>query len=365
MRRLRSAAASGLVVAATLAPASPGLSGQNVTSVSGAVTCADCLITMDTVVTLGGLDSEGAEAISWTSRIAVEPLGRILVAQLRHSEIFVFDRAGRFLRTVGRKGEGPGEYRSISGINAGPRYVHVFEYHGGRTLLSHDFGFVRRDRFPGQWLRSFVTESDDVVLMGDMPSPASAGHPLHLVSPSGDIRSYGLGDGSVHLGHVASSVVTGVADTLWSLERGSTRITRWNLLPQPRVAEAWDRTVDEWERHERGSGPGNAVWPRPTVVDVMRDGQGLWIVWNAPDPDRPPGGGILVNTEPHQTLFDGWLDLVDPATGETVARYHGDDSLLGFAGGSRYLVAYRETEAGVPYIRLLDPTLSRGAGGGR
>lgn len=357
--------APGLVVGVSLAVASPGLSGQNVTSVSGAVTCADCLITMDTAVTLGGLDSEGAEAISWTSRVAVDPLGRILVVQLRQAEIFVFDRAGRFLRTVGRRGEGPGEYQSISGINAGPRYVHVFEYHGGRTLLDHDFGFVRRDRFPGQWQQSFVRESDEVVLMGNMPSSASAGHPLHMVSPAGDIRSYGLGNGSVHRGHVASSVVTGVADTLWSLDRGSTRITRWDLVPQPRVAEVRDRTVDEWERHERGSDPGNAPWPIPTVADVMRDGHGLWIAWNAPDPNRPPGGGILVNTEPLQTIFDGWLDLVDPATGETIARYHGDDLFLGFAGGSRYLLAYRESEAGIPYIRLLDPALSRGASGGR
>ena len=363
MKRLPQSATPGLllVVAVGVAPGVSGVSGQKAVSVPGVVTCAGCQIVMDTVVTLGGLYTEGAEAISWTSEVAVDPRGRILVVTIGYPEIFVFDGTGRFLRTVGRGGEGPGEYgKFISHINVGPRYIHVFESHRGRTLLDHDFGFVRRDRFPGEVHQSFVTESDEVVFMGSLPSPASAGHTLHLVSPSGDIRSHGIDDDEVYRGYMASYVVTGKADTLWSFDMGSTRITRWDLVAEPRVAGVWDRTVDEWERHDRGSDPSNPVWPSPRVIDVMRDGHGLWIAWNAPDPNRPPGGGILINTEPHQTLYDGWVDLVDPTTGKTIARYGGDDSLLGFAGGSRYLVAFHETEAGVPYIRLLDPGLSRG-----
>lgn len=358
MKRLSRLAIPGLLLVAAVGVA-PGVSGQKAAPVSGAVTCADCRIVMDTVVTLGGLYTEGAEAISWTSEVAVDPRGRILVVTFGYPEVFVFDGAGRFLRTVGQEGEGPGEYgRLISHINVGPRYIHVFESHTGRTLLDHDFGFVRRDRFPGQVHQSFVTESDEVVFMGSLPSPASAGHTLHLVNPSADIRSHGVDDDEVYRGYMASYVVTGTADTLWSLDMGSTRITRWDLLPEPRVAEIWDRTVDEWERHDRGS-DRRPVWPRPRIIDVMRDGHGLWIAWNAPDPNVPPLGGILINTEPHQTLYDGWVDLVDPTSGKTIARYDGDDSLLGFAGGSRYLVAFHETEAGVPYIRLLDPRLSR------
>lgn len=361
MKRLKHTATASLLVVGSLA-FTPDLHSQTVVSLSGAVTCADCKITMDTVVTLGGLYDQGAEVISWGAEVAIDPSGRILVAARRSAEIFVFDSVGQLLRTVGRRGQGPGEYQRISHINVGPQYVHVFEYNTGRTLLDHDFGFVRKDRFPGQFLQSHVTETEEVVVAGNLPSLAAAGHLLHLVSPSGGIRSYGADEESVYRGHVAPSVVTGTADTVWSLDMGSTRITRWDLLPQPRVAEVWDRTVEEWERHPRGSGPDNYVWPRPTVIDIMRDARGLWIAWQAPDPNRPPGGGHIINTEPHQTIFDGWVDLVDPSTGETIARYHGDDSLLGFAVGARYLVAYRETEAGVPYIRLLDPKLSRGAG---
>lgn len=355
LKRHRLLTVFALCVVALLA-VSPGLSGQKSVSVSGAVTCANCAIAMDTVLTLGGLNAEGSEAVSWSTDLAIDSRGRILVTRRRSSEIFVFNSDGRLLRTVGRRGEGPGEYQRISHVNAGPRYIHVFEYHTGRTVLNLDFGFVRRDRFAGQFQQSYVMESDDVVLMGNIPSTESAGHPLHLVGPSGDIRSYGASESTVYRGNVGHAAVTGSADTLWTLDRRSTDIYRWEILPQPRVAEVWDRTVEEWEVHDHSAG----AWPRPTVIDVMRDEHGLWIVWNAPDPNRPPGGGVLINTEPHQTLFDGWVDLVDLSTGETIARYHGDDSLIGVVQGAGYLIAYRETEAGVPYIRLLDPRLTGG-----
>ncbi|MDE2874063.1 MAG: hypothetical protein OXQ93_01405, partial [Gemmatimonadota bacterium] len=58
-------------------------------------------------------------------------------------------------------------------------------------------------------------------------------------------------------------------------------------------------------------------------------------------------------------LRDGWLDLVDPATGQTLARYHQDNALGHFVAGSSYLVDHEETEAGVPYLHIIEPQLSR------
>ena len=50
--------------------------------------------------------------------------------------------------------------------------------------------------------------------------------------------------------------------------------------------------------------------------------------------------------------------MLDPETGLTIARRHTDGYLLGFAKGSRYVVAYHETDEGVPYLHLLEPKLS-------
>ena len=269
-----------LLLAASSGPAAPSQAAQDPVRVSSDVVCAECVITIDTVLTLGGLDGEGMEAIDITSSIVVDARERILITSIFHQKIYVFDMAGRFLRTVGRQGEGPGEYFRISHINAGPQYIHVFEAHRGRTLLDHDFQFVRRDRFPGQVTQSFVTDSEVVAFAAWVPTPAAAGHKLHLLAPSGEMESYG-GDDSVRRTQVRfGGVVTGDGASLWIKEYESTRVTRWDLLPKPTIARIWDRTVDEWDRHDRGPN----IFPTPFNNGAMLDESGLWIVWNAPDP---------------------------------------------------------------------------------
>ena len=56
--------------------------------------------------------------------------------------------------------------------------------------------------------------------------------------------------------------------------------------------------------------------------------------------------------------MDSHLDLVDPATGRTLARARFDGRMAGFAYGSGHLVAFRETEEGVPFLHLLDLRVS-------
>ena len=229
-----------LAVALFLLPASsgavaPSLQAQEPIRVSTDVVCAECVITIDTVLTLGGLDGEGMEAIHETLTIVVDARERILIANALHPRIYVFDMAGRFLRTVGRRGEGPGEYSMmISHINAGPRYIHVFEVHSGRTLLDHDFEFVRRDRFPGQVHHSFVMDSEVVAFAAGIPSPAAVGHKLHLLAPSGEMESFGGSDSGYRTREFAGAIVTGDGVSLWNIEWLSTRVTRWDLRGCPR-----------------------------------------------------------------------------------------------------------------------------------
>ena len=118
--------------------ASPS-SAQDTIRVSGdELTCPACVITVDSVLTIGGLDGPGLEVIDEVSRVAVDRMGRVLVSVYRSPEISVFDSTGTFLRTFGRSGEGPGEYQFINHVNAGPRYIHVLDMRG-RTVLDYDF----------------------------------------------------------------------------------------------------------------------------------------------------------------------------------------------------------------------------------
>ena len=171
------------------------------------------------------------------SSVAVDSRGRIFISHYRYSEISVFDSSGTFVRTLGREGEGPGEYRSVVHINAGPRYIHVFDFMG-RTLLDYDFDVVRVDRFGADLSDSFITDSGDIIFTGDVPTAASAGHTLHILRPSGEMASFG-GDHQLYEGGAAehSSAITGGAGVAWVVEKYPNRLIRWNLAREPRASK--------------------------------------------------------------------------------------------------------------------------------
>ena len=337
---------------------SPALSAQQPIPVSGEITCADCVITLDTVASIGGREDFGLHVITPFSQVAVDRRGRVLVTHLSYPEISIFDLSGDFLGTVGREGERPGEYDGIAHVNVGPRFVHVFEFHRGRTVLDLGFEVVRTDRSLGQVLSSVVLDGDEVAFAVPVPEPAAVGHRLRILDVRGRVTSFG-GEDPVDPGpQMHRFVVAGDEETFWAVRQQANRLVRWNLEPEPAVARVYDRTVEPFERDN----PATQIWPRALNVGAMLDEDGLWIAWQTPDSewtDRISPGGQIPEV-PWQTVLDGWLDLVDPATGRTLARYRGDDALLGFAHGSRYVVAYHEPNVGGAYIYLLEPKLSRG-----
>lgn len=332
--------------------ASTGLSAQDTINVTGEITCPACEITLDTILTISGpeLLVDGAPGVT------VDRRGRIHIAAPLQPEVLVFDSTGAFVRTVGRGGEGPGEYLFVSHTNVGPNYIHVFDPSRGRTLLDQDFEFVRIDRFDGRHVHSYVTESEDVIFSGDVFSEASAGHNLHILSPSGEMSSFG-GSG-VFRGQTLAGTHSVAADsrTVWVVESSPNRITRWDLVPEPGIAVVYNRFVDEFD--QRITGPH--VYPDARNASSLLDDDGLWILWSAHDPEYTPRRGGGLPTEPPQDVRDSWLDLVDPETGLTLARHHSDGSAHLFAYGSRYVVFYHETDAGEPYIILMEPHLTRG-----
>lgn len=330
------------------------LSTQEPQRVSGVVSCRDCMIALDTVLTIGGLDGPGLHLVTTFSHVAVDRRGRFLVTSARQSEISVFDSTGKFLRTLGRRGEGPGEYGFISHVGVGTTYIHVFEYHSGRTMLDHDFAVVRTDRFPGQIFSVAVMSDDEVVFAAEVPTPESVGHELHVLHASGEIGSYGY-DGGVYPSGLTTwtsqrSNVAGRDDIVWVVPDQANRLVRWDLVPEPRVGRVIERHIAEFG--ERGMN-----------TSAMLDERGLWIIWHGPDGNwtRTLRRGDEMPSEPRRRISDGWLDLVDPATGLTLARHRQDGVFQGFAAGSGYVVAYHETDAGVPFLHILEPRLLRGS----
>jgi hypothetical protein len=102
---------------------------------------------------IGSVDGENT-ALSMVGSIAASREGTVFVALPQEARLRVFDASGRFVRTIGGKGDGPGEFRSLSrmGWLADTLWVHD---HQQRRV-----SFFRRS---GEFITS--------VLMADMVRP--------------------------------------------------------------------------------------------------------------------------------------------------------------------------------------------------
>ena len=61
-------------------------------------------------LSLGGPNTQGDYAIGQIMDVVVDEVGAVYVLDYKNSHIKVFDQAGVFVRTIGRKGQGPGEF---------------------------------------------------------------------------------------------------------------------------------------------------------------------------------------------------------------------------------------------------------------
>jgi hypothetical protein len=99
---------------------------------------------------IGRLDGEGADVFNSISGLVVDGDGRIYVLDRQASELRIFDATGAHVRTVGRSGEGPGEYSAANGLEwLAPDTLIVADARGNRyTVLSRDGDFVRTMQRP-------------------------------------------------------------------------------------------------------------------------------------------------------------------------------------------------------------------------
>ncbi|MEW5899978.1 MAG: 6-bladed beta-propeller [Acidobacteriota bacterium] len=76
---------------------------------------------MEEELSIGVAGGEDEHLFSQIGEIAVDDEERIYVSDWKESWIKVFDKSGTFLMIIGKKGQGPGEFEQISGIQITPQ----------------------------------------------------------------------------------------------------------------------------------------------------------------------------------------------------------------------------------------------------
>jgi 6-bladed beta-propeller len=137
-----------------------------------------------------GSETDDAYFFPYSAGIAVDGQGTICVADYGNERVQVFDKNGRYVRTLGRVGQGPGEYRFPSGvmIDADGNFIVT---DGSRSLLAFSP--------QGLFLKKVVVKTDlsrpllgpGGTIVGSVPpSPRAAAGPknrLVLLSPDGRV----------------------------------------------------------------------------------------------------------------------------------------------------------------------------------
>ena len=68
------------------------------------------ILTLREELKIGGSEAKGESALSRPYDIACDNEGNVYVLERSESVVKVFDKSGKYLRTIGRRGQGPGEF---------------------------------------------------------------------------------------------------------------------------------------------------------------------------------------------------------------------------------------------------------------
>lgn len=156
--------------------------------------CRACAIVIDTVVVLG--DTVGPGEIDWQFQVARDGRSRYLVAHQGSPSMFsVFSSRGEFVRTVGRAGGGPGEFRRVWRIFPIADGVLVADDRAFRlSRFDLAFRFVGSRRLELTPLSAVLQADGSGVVSGVLQTPAASGFPIHEMDTLGRVsRAVGVG----------------------------------------------------------------------------------------------------------------------------------------------------------------------------
>lgn len=360
--RVRDLAGRVLLAACVLLPAvhadaqAQQASGSREIVVRGSAgTCAACSIRVDRVAELRPPASEAALVSPFN--FAVDSRGRILFADPFGSiGVRVFDADGRFVRTIGKRGQGPGEFMGVFSIAVDERdSIHVF--HGGRSVFTPSGAHVRTETFlnGAPVRRSIVLKGGRVVANGSMNTPEAYGHPIHVVEPRTMItRSFGLDSGASSATGASSNERTlapGSGDQFWASRTNRYRIERWSITGKRTLVI--ERQVDWFTPWRSWDSRSDLRPPPPRLFGVLEDSVNgrLWTLTSVADrnwrPDESARGqreGRMPTAGDLTRRFDSVVEVLDLRSGQLLASERFDQMFLAILPGGRLVDATADAD---------------------
>jgi hypothetical protein len=345
-----------------------------VTTIAERDRCTECSV----IITRGptfGTDSGDGMVESSGSVVSQDSRGRFYVVGNYPTEVKVYDSNGRFLRTIGRSGEGPGEFMGIAKVIATPgdSLVVLDQVQARYSILDPHYRFIRSGRLPfGPEYQSLRLPDGTFVFSLPLHTPERIGLPLHHVDQSGTIkRSFGSETG-VYRPDVPyldrRSISPHGSRTIWSAYHTQYVIDQLDVVTG-RIIRRVERRTSWFPPNLRPrTGPRDPDRPEPFLSRVAQGPDGLlWVQLIVPDPDWKDALGTRSADNPvHVSIadIDGYedtiIEVLDPGTGRLMASHRFDRSLTLFGPG--FVGGVTVAEDGHVRLETWRMTLSRAGG---
>ena len=141
-------------------------------------------------LSLGGPEAQGDYAFGEVRNFAVGDEGSFYVLDTKSSQVKVFDPAGKYVRTIGRAGQGPGELdrpRMLS-LNRGSGEIAVLELSRRMSFFKLDGTFLRHVSFKEIWaLYGHVDSKGRIYVTEGFVDPKDPRYELKKLGPDASV----------------------------------------------------------------------------------------------------------------------------------------------------------------------------------
>ncbi|MGQ0766552.1 MAG: 6-bladed beta-propeller, partial [Gemmatimonadota bacterium] len=284
--------------------------------------------------------------------------------------VLVYDSTGRFAGTIGRSGEGPGEWRIIQRLVSGPAdSLYIFDFNRRMVVFSPSGRVVRTVTQPLRVVDALPLSNGSVVLSGALTTPAGIGYPFHLVSADGrHVRSFGMVDavrGCNDLSSVGRHLSLASNGSVWAVPSDSYEIQRWDTAGVLRGSfvrrPAWFEYYKQTYRRRGSEGEVRPYLRKDTpeswIRGVREDRSGrLWVLIAVAATDWESHGimggeGQAVTHDVRDKLYDTIVEVIDPRTARVVTRARLSFNVAGFASDD-VIIHHREAPNGLRSAEL-------------
>ena len=329
--------------------------------------CPTCRIRLASEVVLVAPDSlRGFDA--HTFMVAAGNNGYLIGNRARLDQILSFDSLGNLKRTIGRSGDGPGEFRWLTALAVGlGDTIHAFGTH--HSVFTEKGEFVRsRYVLDGSTVNAAFGLPDNTLLLQAMfRTPELVGQPLHVVDTFGRRdESFGSLPGEAFTGEYHErfrAVNPSRRGGFWSMNRNHYQIAHWNrsgnldgvLLRECEWCASWQSLP----------GPASQYRPVTSFASIVEDDAGrIWTLSLTADEQWAPVPSLRVGRESRRQpvahddrLWDSVLEVIDPGAARLVLSQRFDARYSGLLPGNR-VWRLEETDGEVS-IRVLRMAIQR------